>query len=74
LAQFPACVVANVADARNLPPAAPRRFRCRKTTVEADLARDGAIAWACPSYGAEGRISNWRASLWELRERPVPQR
>ena len=70
-AQFQANVIANVSNATGQPPPAPRCFKCRKSTVESGLARDTAIVWTCPSCGAEGRISNWQGSLWDLRDRPV---
>ena len=73
MAQFQADVVANASNATGQPPTAPRCFKCRKSTVKAGLARDSAIVWTCPSCGAEGRISNWQGSLWDLRDRPVPR-
>ena len=48
----------------------PRCFKCKKGTVEAALAQDDAIVWHCPRCQAEGRISNWQATLWDLSERP----
>jgi len=40
------------------------------TTVEAALVQDEAIVWHCPRCQAEGRISNWQGTLWDLSERP----
>ncbi|MDA8094643.1 MAG: hypothetical protein M0T84_12200 [Betaproteobacteria bacterium] len=46
---------------------APSCFKCKKALVEPTLAKDGAIYWACPRCKAEGRISNWENTLWDLR-------
>ena len=70
MAQFQVDVVAHATNATGQPPAAPRCFKCRKNTVEADLARDSAIVWTCPNCRGEGRISNWQGSLWDLSDRP----
>jgi len=48
----------------------PRCVKCKKGTVEAALAQDDAIVWHCPRCQAEGRISNWQGTLWDLSERP----
>ena len=45
---------------------APGCFKCRKAPVQPELARDGAVVWSCPRCATEGRISNWRGSLWDL--------
>lgn len=71
MAQFQVVVVAHSSDAAGQPPAAPRCFKCRKHSVEAGLARDFAIVWTCPNCRAEGRISSWKGSLWDLSDRPV---
>ena len=46
--------------------AAPGCFKCRKAPVQPELARDGAVVWSCPRCSTEGRISNWRGTLWDL--------
>ena len=71
MAQFQAKVVAHASDGTGQPPAAPRCFKCRKETVQPSLARDNAIVWTCPGCGAEGCISNWQGSLWDLSDRRV---
>jgi hypothetical protein len=48
----------------------PRCFKCKEGTVEAALAQDDAIVSHCPHCQAEGRISNWQGTLWDLSERP----
>ncbi len=47
-------------------PLAPSCFKCKKETVDASVAADAAIIWFCPRCQAEGRISNWQATLWDL--------
>ena len=64
MGQFHADVVAHA-----LP--APRRFKCKKSAVDAVGAHDGAMVWACPICRTEGRISNWQGGLWDLRDRPA---
>ena len=70
IARFHVDVVArgSYTTANALP--APRCFKCKKSAVEAARAHDDAIVWACPACRTEGRISNWRCSLWDLRDRP----
>jgi hypothetical protein len=67
MASFQAVVVAHASDPAGRPPA-PTCFKC-KAPVEASIARDGAVFWACPACRAEGRISNWQGTLWDLRHR-----
>ena len=71
MAQLQVDVVAHATDATGQSPAAPKCFGCKKSTVEASLARDSAIVWTCLNCAAEGRISNWQGSLWDLSDRPV---
>src|SRR4030095_13987729 len=74
MAQFQAEGVAMVSNAAGQQaPTAPRCFKCKKSTVKACLARDSAIVWTCPNCGAEGRISNWQGSMWDLRDRQAPR-
>lgn len=73
LAQFLVDVVAHVSDGSGDGPAAPKCFKCKKCTVTAALAMDQAVVWTCPACGAEGRISNWQGTLWDLTARPNPQ-
>ena len=73
MAQFHADVVAYASDATGRASAAPRCFKCKKSGVDAGLAADGAIVWACPNCRTEGRISNWQGTLWDLRDRPAPR-
>jgi ribosomal protein L37AE/L43A len=73
MAQFQADVVAHASDVTQQPLVAPNCIKCRKAVVVADLARDEAVVWSCPKCGAEGRISNWQGSLWDLRDRPRPK-
>ena len=73
MAQFHADVVAHASDAATHAPAAPRCFKCKEDAIEAHVAPDQAILWACPQCHTEGRISNWQGTLWDLRDRPAPQ-
>lgn len=74
MAQFHADVVAHASNPSGQAPAAPRCFKCKKSSVAARLAADAAIVWACPRCRTEGRISNWQGTLWDLRDRPPPRR
>lgn len=47
---------------------APRRGP--KVEVRIARAQDDAIVWSCPRCNAEGRISNWQGTLWDLSDRP----
>ena len=70
MADFHASVIAYASDIGNTGVLAARCFKCKKDTVEAALAQDDAILWRCPRCSAEGRISNWQGTLWDLSERP----
>lgn len=71
MAQFQVSVVASATDTTDHPAATPTCFKCKKGAVEATLARDDAVVWRCPKCSAEGRISNWQSTLWDLRHRPA---
>jgi hypothetical protein len=73
MAQFHADVVAHASNSSGQAPAAPRCFKCKNSGVDAGLAADAAIVWACPRCRTEGRISNWQGTLWDLRDRPLPR-
>jgi hypothetical protein len=70
MADFHAGVIAYSTDFDDTGVILPRCFKCKKGTVEAALAQDDAIVWQCPRCQAEGRISNWQGTLWDLSERP----
>lgn len=73
MAQFLVNVIAHASDATGNTLAAPTCFKCKKNAVEAARAQDDAIVWACPSCPScptEGRISNWKGSLWDLSNHP----
>lgn len=70
MAQFLVNVVAHASDAKGDNLAAPTCFKCKKNAVEAVRAHDDAIVWACPASRTEGRISNWKGSLWDLSNHP----
>ena len=70
MAQFLVDVVAHATDESDASLAAPTCFKCKKGAVEVALAQDDAIVWHCPRCQAEGRISNWQGTLWDLSERP----
>jgi len=70
MADFHAGVIAYATDFDEAGVTLPRCFKCKKGTVEAALAQDDAIVWHCPRCQAEGRISNWQGTLWDLSDRP----
>jgi len=70
MAQFLVDVVTHTSDATGHALAAATCFKCKKIAVEATRAHDDAVVWACPACRTEGRISNWKGSLWDLRDRP----
>jgi hypothetical protein len=70
MAQFLVNVVTHASDATGDALAAPTCFKCKKITVEAARAHDDAIVWNCLACHTEGRISHWKGSLWDLRDRP----
>jgi hypothetical protein len=69
MAQFHIDVVARASDATSKALPAPR-CKCKKGEVGAVRAHDDAMVWICPMCRTERRISNWRGSLWDLRDRP----
>ena len=69
MAHFQADVVAAASGTTGQPSAARKCFKCEKSVVDTDLARDSAIVWACGGCSAEGRISNWQRSSRDLRDR-----
>jgi hypothetical protein len=73
LAQFLVDVVAHATAGSDGESSAPLCFKCRKSAVTATRAMDQAIVWACPACGAEGRISKWQGTLWDLSGRPKAQ-
>jgi len=70
MAQFLVNVVSHASDVMGDPIVAPTCFKCKKIAVETARALDDAIVWTCPTCQTEGRISNWKGSLWDLRDRP----
>lgn len=70
MAQFHVNVVTHASVATEDALAAPSCFKCKKIAVEAARAQDDAIVWTCPACRTEGRISNWKGSQWDLRDRP----
>ena len=72
MAEFHAGAIAYATDFDDTGVAAPVCFKCKKTTVEPIIAQDDAIYWSCPRCKAEGRISHWQGTLWDLSERGEP--
>lgn len=70
LAEFLTATVAHVSNPdQSADGPKPTCFKCPKRdkqTVEAEIARDGAVVWRCIACGTEGRISNWRGTFWDL--------
>lgn len=69
MADFHAGVIACAADFEDTGVLTPTCFKCKKAGVRIALAQDDAILWSCPRCTAEGRISNWQGTLWDLSER-----
>jgi len=70
MAQFLVNVVTHASDATGHALAAPTCFKCKKIAVEATRAHDDAVVWTCSACRTEGGGSNWKGSLWDLRDRP----
>ena len=70
MAQFLVDVVAHATDESDASLAAPTCFKCKKGPVTAVRAADDAVVWKCPKCEAEGRISKWQGTLWDLTARP----
>ena len=68
MADFLAAVVAYATDRGRSGLQAPTCFKCKKAPVDPMFAADSAIYWACPRCNAEGRISNWENTLWDILE------
>lgn len=66
MAEFHAAAIAYATDFDDTGVLAPKCFKCKKLAVEPMLAMDEAIYWSCPHCKAEGRISNWQGTLWDL--------
>ncbi len=70
MADFHASVIAYATDYEEAGVAAANCFKCKKAEVRVTRALDDAIVWSCPHCKAEGRISNWQGTLWDLSDRP----
>lgn len=73
MAEFHAGAIAYATDFLETGVAAPTCFKCKKAPVQPLIAQDEAIYWSCPTCKAEGRISNWQGTLWDLSDRPDAQ-
>lgn len=73
MAEFHAGAIAYATDFDDTGLVAPTCFKCKKVPVEPIIAQDDAIYWSCPRCKAEGRISNWQGTLWDLSERDGPR-
>ena len=69
MAEFHAGAIAFATDFDDTGVVAPACFKCKKGVVNPIIAPDDAIYWACPRCKAEGRISHWRGTLWDLSDR-----
>lgn len=72
MAEFHAEVIAYATDFEESGVAAPTCIKCRKSPTEAIITPDEAIVWSCIRCSAEGRISHWQGTLWDLSVRPDP--
>ena len=70
MAQFLVDVVAHATDESDASLTAPTCFKCKKGPVTAVRAADDAVVGKCPKCWAEGRISKWQGTLWDLSTRP----
>lgn len=70
MADFLAGVIAYASDFGSTGLLAARCFKCKKGMVESAIAQDDAIYWSCPRCKAEGRISHWQGTLWDLSKPP----
>jgi hypothetical protein len=70
MAEFHGAVIAFATDFEAVGVPLAQCFKCKKSSVTVELALDDAIVWHCPRCRAEGRISNWQGTLWDLRDRP----
>ena len=70
LADFHAGVIAYATDYDDTGVPLPRCFKCKRGTVQVTRALDDAIVWQCARCRAEGRISHWKSTFWDLSERP----
>ena len=72
MAEFHAGAIAYATDFDETGVAAPKCFKCKKTTVEPVIDQDDAIYWSCPRCKAEGRVSHLQGTLWDLSDRGEP--
>jgi hypothetical protein len=70
MADFHVGVIAYATDFDATGVVVPTCFKCKKADVRIALAEDDAIVWACLGCDAEGRISNWQGTFWDLSDRP----
>ena len=70
MADFHAGVIAYATDYEDTGVGAANCFMCKKVEVRIARAQDDAIVWSRPRCNAEGRISNWQGTLWDLSNRP----
>ena len=73
MAEFHANAIAYASDFDSTGVIAPTCFKCKKGSVKAKITQDEAIYWSCSRCNAEGRISNWQLTLWDLTERGASQ-
>lgn len=70
MANFLTAVVAHASDFdRPEETPGPVCFKCRQRDdrrVDTGLTDDDTVVWRCAACGAEGRISNWQDTFWDL--------
>lgn len=69
MAEFHVKAIAFASDADESGVTPPTCFKCKKAEITAMIAKDDAIVWSCPHCKAQGRISNWEGTLWDLSHR-----
>ncbi len=70
MAEFLTAVVAHASDFdRPYDAPGPLCFKCRqrgRRAVETAITEEDVVVWRCPACGAEGQISHWQDTFWDL--------
>jgi hypothetical protein len=65
-------VVAHASDGdRSNDTPGPICFKCRKCdqrAVETGVTEDDIVVWRCLTCGAEGQISSWQGTIWDVNQ------
>ncbi len=66
MSEFVTAVIAHGSDFDRPDGPGPVCLECRKSPVDTTMADDEAISWRCPHCAAEGSVSNWQGTFWDL--------